>query len=206
VTRRTLTRTGFVIDHVQYYSDALKPWIARREELDRFVLRRDPRDISRIWVLDPDGGAYLEVPYRTLSRPPISAWEQKAAVARLRELGRAEVGWLDAVNRIGYRKRLVRIEGTTSGPVDHEPGPLPPLIRHHLANYHTVYLTMLLAISCPLLTVVITTISDTRERRSRRQATPDQMTTATGTDELPRLSACNNRLHARHKGWHVRFR
>lgn len=91
VIRRTLSRSGFVIDHVQYYSDALRPWIARREHLGRFVLRRDPRDISRIWVLDPDGSAYVEVGYRTLSRPPISAWEQKAAVARLRELGRTEV-------------------------------------------------------------------------------------------------------------------
>jgi putative transposase len=91
VIRRTLSRSGFVIDHVQYYSDALKPWIARREQLGRFVLRRDPRDISRIWVLAPDCGAYVEVGYRTLSRPPISVWEQKAAVARLRELGRGEV-------------------------------------------------------------------------------------------------------------------
>lgn len=91
VVRRALSRSGFVIDHVQYYSDALKPWIARRERLSRFVLRRDPRDISRIWVLDPDGTAYVEVPYQTLSRPPISAWEQKAAVGRLRELGRSEV-------------------------------------------------------------------------------------------------------------------
>jgi len=91
VIRRTLSRSGFVIGHVQYYCDALKPWIARREQLGRFVLRRDPRDISRVWALDPDGGAYLEVPYRTLARPPISAWEQKAAVDRLRELGRADV-------------------------------------------------------------------------------------------------------------------
>ena len=29
VIRRTLTRTGFVIDHIHYYADALKPWIAR---------------------------------------------------------------------------------------------------------------------------------------------------------------------------------
>jgi hypothetical protein len=58
VIRRTLTRSGFVIDHVQYYCDALKPWIARREQLGRFILRRDPRDISRIWALDPDGDAY----------------------------------------------------------------------------------------------------------------------------------------------------
>lgn len=91
VVRRTLSRSGFVIDHVQYYSDGLRPWIARRERLGRFVLRRDPRDISRIWVLEPDGAAYVEVPYRTLSRPPISVWEQKAAVRRLRELGRTEV-------------------------------------------------------------------------------------------------------------------
>jgi putative transposase len=91
VIRRSLTRTGFVVDHVQYYCDALKPWIARREQLGKFVLRRDPRDISRIWALDPDGTTYLEVPYRTLSRPAISLWEQQAAVARLRELGRAEV-------------------------------------------------------------------------------------------------------------------
>ncbi len=91
VIRRALSRTGFLIDHVQYYCDALKPWIADRERLGKFVLRRDPRDISRIWALDPDGDAYLEVGYRTLSRPAISVWEQKAAVARLRELGRAEV-------------------------------------------------------------------------------------------------------------------
>ena len=91
VIRRTLTRTGFVIDHVHYFSDALKPWIARRGRLDRFVIRRDPRDISRIWVLDPDGGSYLPVPYRTLSHPTVSVWEHRAAVQRLREQGRAQV-------------------------------------------------------------------------------------------------------------------
>lgn len=91
VIRRSLSRSGFRIDHVQYYCDALKPWIARRERLGKFVLRRDPRDISRIWALDPDGTDYVEVPYRSLSRPAISAWEQRAAVARLREQGRAEI-------------------------------------------------------------------------------------------------------------------
>jgi putative transposase len=91
VIRRSLTRTGFQLDHVQYYSDALKPLIAHRSRLDRVVLRRDPRDISRIWALHPETGEYLEVPYRTWSRPAISLWEQRAAVARLRERGRAEV-------------------------------------------------------------------------------------------------------------------
>ncbi|MEO3798882.1 Mu transposase C-terminal domain-containing protein [Nonomuraea sp. B1E8] len=91
VIRRTLRRTGFTIDHVQYYSDVLKPWIARRDGLEKFVLRRDPRDLSRVWVLDPYGHAYLAVPYRMLSRPPISVWEQRAAIVRLRQDGRAQV-------------------------------------------------------------------------------------------------------------------
>jgi putative transposase len=72
VLRRTLTRTGFALDHIRYFADALKPWIARRESLPRFLIRRDPRDISRIWVLEPDGRYYLEVPYRTLSHPAIT--------------------------------------------------------------------------------------------------------------------------------------
>jgi putative transposase len=91
VIRRTVTRSGFVVDHVQYYCDALKPWIAQRAQLGKFVLRRDPRDISRIWALDPDGTTYVAVPYRVLSRPPISIWEQQAAIGRLREQGRADV-------------------------------------------------------------------------------------------------------------------
>lgn len=114
VIRRTLSRSGFVIDRVQYYSDALKPWIARRERWGRFVLRRDPRDISRIWVLDPDGTAYVEVPYRTLSRPPISAWEQKAAARRLRELGRAEVGENALFAMVAQMREITETAATTT--------------------------------------------------------------------------------------------
>lgn len=91
VIRRTLTRTGFVIDHIHYYADALKPWIARRDRWPAFLIRRDPRDISRIWVLEPEGQHYLEVPYRTLSHPAVTLWEQRQALARLRQLGREQV-------------------------------------------------------------------------------------------------------------------
>lgn len=91
VFRRRLTRAGFVIDHVHYFSDALKPWIARRAQLDRFIIRRDPRDISRVWVLDLEGGTYLPVAYRSLSHPAVSVWEHRAALERLRAEGRAQV-------------------------------------------------------------------------------------------------------------------
>jgi putative transposase len=112
VVRRTLSRTGFTVDHVQYYSNALRPWIARRERLGRFVLRRDPRDISRIWVLDPDGKVYVEVPYRTLARPPITAWENRAAVAALRAQGRDEVDE-DALFAMVERMRQITDDAQT---------------------------------------------------------------------------------------------
>ena len=91
IIRRTLTRTGFVIDHIHYYADALKPWIARRDRLPAFLIRRDPRDISRIWVLEPEGQHYLEIPYRTLSHPAVTLWEQRQALAKLRQQGREQV-------------------------------------------------------------------------------------------------------------------
>ena len=91
VVRRTLTRTGFVIDHVHYFSNALKPWISRRDRLGPFLIRRDPRDISRIWVLEPEGHLYIEVPYRTMANPAVSLWEHKHALARLHERGIAQV-------------------------------------------------------------------------------------------------------------------
>nr|MCY0975560.1 transposase family protein [Paenarthrobacter ureafaciens] len=91
VIRRTLTRTGFVIDHVHYFANALKPWIGRRDRLGPFIIRRDPRDISRVWVLEPEGHNYVEVPYRSISNPAVSVWEHRQAVARLRERGAAQV-------------------------------------------------------------------------------------------------------------------
>ena len=55
------------------------------------MIRRDPRDLSRIWVLEPDGAGYVEVPYRTMSHPAVTLWEHRAAIARLREQGRSNV-------------------------------------------------------------------------------------------------------------------
>ncbi|MFI6497886.1 Mu transposase C-terminal domain-containing protein [Nonomuraea typhae] len=140
VERRTLTRTGFTLDHVQYYCDALKPWIARRRQLEKIVLRRDPRDISRVWALDPDGDSCLPVPYRTMSRPPISLWEQRAAVARLRELGRDQVNETalfamveqmrqiteDAAAKTRRARREVERRSATPATRRIPPAPLPP--------------------------------------------------------------------------------
>ena len=107
VIRRTLTRTGFVIDYIHYYTDALKPWIARRDRFSTFLIRRDPRDISRVWVLEPEGQHYLEVPYRTLEHPAVTLWEQRQALARLRQLGRDQVDESALFRMIGQMRNIV---------------------------------------------------------------------------------------------------
>lgn len=108
VLRRKLTRTGFVIDHVHYFANVLKPWIARRDRLEKFVIRRDPRDISRIWVLEPEGNNYLEIPYRTLANPAATLWEHRQALNRLREQGRREVNEPELFRMIGQMRELAR--------------------------------------------------------------------------------------------------
>jgi putative transposase len=87
VLRRSIQRQGFIIDRIQYFSNALLPWIADRNSDKRFIIRRDPRDLSRIYALHPDERSYIEVPYRNLGRPlityPQQSWgSDRAGAAR----------------------------------------------------------------------------------------------------------------------------
>lgn len=91
VIRRKIQRVGFVIDHIIYYADHLKHWIAERHRLGKFIIRRDPRDLSRVWVLDPRSNHYLELQYRTISNPAVTLWEHQKAIRQLKAKGQAEV-------------------------------------------------------------------------------------------------------------------
>jgi putative transposase len=91
VVRRTLRRDGIRLDHVTYFSSALRTWIVQRDRPDPLLIRRDPRDLSRVFVLDPKDDGYLEVPTRDLSRPAISLWEHRLALRRVRARHRGEV-------------------------------------------------------------------------------------------------------------------
>lgn len=66
IERRSLQRDGFTLDHITYYSSILSPLIADRTKYGKFMVRRDPRDLSKIYVLDPlSKNNYLEISYRT---------------------------------------------------------------------------------------------------------------------------------------------
>ena len=91
VLRRSLQRDGLTIDHVTYFSSALRAWITARNRSGPLLVRRDPRDLSRVFVLDPLDGGYLEVPTRDLSRPAISLWEHRLARRRVRARHHGEI-------------------------------------------------------------------------------------------------------------------
>ena len=74
--------------------------------MPRFLIRRDPRDISRVWVLEPEGRHYLEIPYRTLSHPAITLWEHRQALARIRQQGRDQVDELALFRMIDQMRAI----------------------------------------------------------------------------------------------------
>jgi putative transposase len=90
---RVVQPTGIHIDGIDYYHDVLRTWIAAADPDDptlhrKFIVRRDPRDISRVYFYDPGWEQYFEIPYRDRSRPVMSLWELHAAQESLRQQGR----------------------------------------------------------------------------------------------------------------------
>jgi putative transposase len=87
IERRLVRRDGVRLHGIGYWADVLSTWVG---DPDRMIVRYDPRDLSRIHLLGPDG-VYYDVSYRDLRRPPVSLWEHRIAVRRLREEGLAQV-------------------------------------------------------------------------------------------------------------------
>lgn len=85
--RRLVRREGVFLHSIGYWADVLRAWIGERE---RMIVRYDPRDLSRVHLLTPDG-RYYDLSYRDLRRPAISLWEHRLALTRLRDEGRAEI-------------------------------------------------------------------------------------------------------------------
>jgi putative transposase len=87
IERRLIRREGISLHSISYWSDVLRAWVGVQEKV---IVRYDPRNLSRIYLLGPDG-RYYDIAYRDLGRPPITLWEQRLALKRLREEGRSHV-------------------------------------------------------------------------------------------------------------------
>jgi putative transposase len=112
IERRLIRRDGVSLHTIHYWSDVLRSWIG---ESQKMMVRYDPRDLSRIYLLAPDG-QYYDLTYRNLRRPPISLWEHRLALKRLREEGRANVDE-SAIFRTIERMRLITDQAVSASKV-----------------------------------------------------------------------------------------
>ena len=78
-------REGIRLHNIFYYDDVLTTWLGR--DTGRLRVKYDSRNLSRVYLEDPTG-RHWPIRYRDLRRPPITLWEQRAAVKALRERGR----------------------------------------------------------------------------------------------------------------------
>ena len=82
--RRNVHRTGIVLDYIWYMDDILSIFL-NYEKRRKFIIKRDPRDLSTIFIQDPSSGIYYDIPYKTMGRPKITLWEHKASLKLAQE-------------------------------------------------------------------------------------------------------------------------
>ena len=94
--KQTVQSYGIQIDKIHYSGEVLSRWVGAMDSEQPtkrrvFIMRRDPRDISAVFFLDPDTRRYFRIPYRNLANPHISIWELRRVRAYLKALGQSEV-------------------------------------------------------------------------------------------------------------------
>lgn len=114
---RTVQEYGIVFDELHYYHDGLRRWMHSIDPEDRkrkqkFVCRYDPRNLNKLYFYEPDTSNYIEVPFRDITRPPISIWELRAAKKRLKEDGFTEINEDMIFNALKKMDAIVETEKT----------------------------------------------------------------------------------------------
>lgn len=102
---RIIQSNGIQIYNIFYYDQVLDSYInapdpQKKKEKRKFTLRIDPRDISKIYFLDPRTKSYFPIPYRNKALPPISAWEHNQVLKKLKEEGRREIDEVAIFNAV----------------------------------------------------------------------------------------------------------
>ena len=84
-TTRRISPQGVSLFAIDYFEQWLGPLVARRDRLPPLDLCYDPRDISRIYIADPDTRIWRPVKRRDGVTMPITLWKHEADRARTRE-------------------------------------------------------------------------------------------------------------------------
>jgi putative transposase len=101
---RLIRRDGIRMFNLHYWDNVLSPLAGRSAQ--RFIVKYDPRDLSRVYLRD-EKGDYWTIPYRDLGAPPITVWEHRNAVRKLRTDGLKSVDEKLILQTIAEQRALI---------------------------------------------------------------------------------------------------
>lgn len=92
VKLKGIQRYGFQWDYIRYNDDRLRILVGRGDKT-KYVIRRDPRDLSKIYMLytENDANEYWEIACANISRERLTLDEHKAALKYLHDRNQAEI-------------------------------------------------------------------------------------------------------------------
>ena len=104
--QRRLTPQGVSMFALDYYSPWLGALVPQRDRLGKLDLRYDPRDISHIYIRDPETGEFRPVGRRDGTLDSMTLWEHEAD-----RLQRRAANARNDVERVTLRRRIAEIAG-----------------------------------------------------------------------------------------------
>jgi putative transposase len=97
----TVQNYGVQIEKIRYNCRALKRFLHTKDpntgKTQKYLVRRDPRDISAVFFFDPINQTYIRVPYRKRTRPIISLFELRRARKYLEGMGKDDQSTEDEI-------------------------------------------------------------------------------------------------------------
>ena len=92
LAERAISEQGVVIELIRYWGSALRQWVLAKDPKHPnatryFQFHYDPRDMSYIYFWEPKLKHYEKIPYRDMSRAPVTLWEWRAARRFLTDKG-----------------------------------------------------------------------------------------------------------------------
>ena len=86
--RLSIQDYGLQINYTRFYGSILRTMRDRQSRGEKHIVRHDPDNFSRVWIYSGLDAEYFEIPRARSHMPPVTLWDVKAAIKRLKEEGR----------------------------------------------------------------------------------------------------------------------
>ncbi|ANP90000.1 Mu transposase C-terminal domain-containing protein [Rhizobium beringeri] len=103
-TERQLSAQGISMFALHYYSPWLGSLVPERDRLGKLEVRYDPRDISHVYVRDPETRLFRPVERRDGHFVPLTLWEHDAERGR-----RRAINLRSSVDKVAFRREIAAI-------------------------------------------------------------------------------------------------